>query len=282
MTPGPIYGYICTACGIQFPPSDEAPAACPICSDYRQFLPGGRQRWTSLEELRRDHRNAFQQVEPGLIGIATTPEFAIGQRALLVRTPTGNVLWDCISLIDDGTVEIINGLGGLRAIAISHPHYYTTMVEWSRAFGVPVLVHAGDRRWVMREDAAVQFWEGETRDVLPGIRLVHCGGHFSGSAILHWAAGADGRGVLLTGDTIQVLPDTRCVSFMRSFPNMIPLPESEVTRIARIVSALRFERIYGAFWDRDLTSDGRARVQESADRYIAWLNGRGTDASISG
>lgn len=269
--------YICTACGIQFPPSGEPPSGCPICSDYRQFLPGGRQRWTTLDELRRDHRNAFQQLEPGLLGVATTPEFAIGQRALLVRTPAGNVLWDCITLLDDATVEIIRGLGGLRAIAISHPHYYTTMVEWGRAFDAPVLVHAGDRQWVVRQDSAVICWTGEMYDVLPGVRLVHCGGHFAGSAILHWEAGANGRGVLLTGDTIQVVPDSRCVSFMRSFPNMIPLPESDVTRIARIVSELRCERIYGAFWDRDVRADAHLAVQASADRYVAWLRGEGLD-----
>jgi len=274
--------YICTACGIQFPPSEDPPAGCPICADYRQFVPGGRQRWTTLEELCRDHRNAFQQLEPGLLGIATTPEFAIGQRALLVRTPAGNVLWDCISLIDEATVEIVRALGGLLAIAISHPHYYTTIVEWSRAFGAPVLVHEGDREWVVREDGAVTFWNGDAHDVLPGVRLVHCGGHFSGSAILHWEQGAGGRGVLLTGDTIQVGADSRTVSVMRSYPNMIPLPETEVTRMARIASGLKFDRIYGAFWGRDVTSDAHRRVQESVDRYVAWLNSRGTDSPVKG
>jgi glyoxylase-like metal-dependent hydrolase (beta-lactamase superfamily II) len=272
---------ICTACGIQFPPSAQPPRGCPICADYRQFVPRAGQRWTTLEELRRDHRNAFQQLEPGLMGFSTTPEFAIGQRALLVRTPAGNVLWDCVSLIDEATVEIVKGLGGLRAIAISHPHYYTTMVEWSRAFGAPVLLHVGDRQWAVRQEEGVTFWEGDARDVVPGVRLVHCGGHFEGSTILHWERGADGRGVLLTGDTIQVVPDNRCVSFMRSFPNMIPLPPAEVTRIARIVDGLRFDRIYGAFWDRDVTCDAHARVNESADRYVAWIGGRGTDAPVS-
>ena len=276
-----MHAFICTACGIQFPASDYPPRACPVCADYRQFVPRAGQGWTTLDELRRSHRNAFQQLEPGLLGISTTPEFAIGQRALLVRTPAGNVLWDCISLIDEATVEIVNGLGGLRAIAISHPHYYTTMVEWGHAFGVPVLLHSGDRQWVVRQDSALTFWDGETREILPGVRLVHCGGHFSGSAILHWEAGADGRGVLLTGDTIQVLPDNRCVSFMRSYPNMLPLPATEVARIARIVDGLRFDRIYGAFWDREVTRDAHQRVKESADRYLAWISGRGTDAPVS-
>jgi DNA-directed RNA polymerase subunit RPC12/RpoP len=273
--------YICTACGLQFPASEQHPATCPICVDYRQFVPLAGQQWTTLAKLRRGHRNAFQQLEPGLIGIATTPEFAIGQRALLVRTPAGNVLWDCISLIDDATVAIVKALGGVRAIAISHPHYYTTLVEWSRAFDAPVFIHEGDRRWVARFEDAVTFWDGAKRELLPGIDVVHCGGHFAGSAILHWHGGADGRGVLLTGDTIQVVADNRCVTFMRSYPNLIPLPPCEVSRIATVVSPLRFDRVYGAFWNREITADARRRVQESAERYIEWATGRGGDVSVS-
>lgn len=267
--------YICTACGLQFPASTHQLETCPICVDYRQYVPRGVQRWTTLAELRRGHRNAFQQLEPGLTGIATTPDFAIGQRALLVRTPAGNVLWDCISLIDEATVEIVKALGGIHAIAISHPHYYTTMVEWGRAFDAPVFIHEGDRRWVVRDDETVKFWDGGQHDLLAGIRLLHCGGHFAGSAILHWEGGAAGRGVLLTGDTIQVVADNRCVSFMRSYPNMIPLPAGEVTRIAQLVAPLRFERVYGAFWDREVLADANRRVQESAERYIDWVSGRG-------
>jgi hypothetical protein len=105
-----------------------------VCDDERQIPPEG-QSWTTLERLRISHHNGFRQYEPGLIGIGTTPKFAIGQRALLLCAPEGNILWDCIPLIDDATVTLINGLGGLRAIAISHPHFYTTLVEWSRAFG---------------------------------------------------------------------------------------------------------------------------------------------------
>ena len=271
---------ICTACGLQFPAADQPPSHCPICADYRQFVPRAGQHWTTLEELRRDHRNSFGQLEPGLVGISTTPDFAIGQRALLLRTPAGNVLWDCLSLIDEATIEIVKGLGGLHAIAISHPHYYTTMVEWSQAFGAPVFLHAGDRQWAVRDDSSLTFWDGDARVLLPGVTLVHCGGHFAGSVILHWEAGADGRGVLMTGDTLQVAADNRCVSFMRSYPNMLPLPAAEVTRIARRVAELRFDRIYGAFWDRDVTRDAHSRVQESAERYVAWMSGRGTDAPV--
>ena len=138
--------FICTACGTQYPPSQAAPAQCTICEDERQFIPPRGQTWTTLPALAAGHFNGWRQHEPGIIGIGTQPQFAIGQRALLIRTPNGNVLWDCISMLDAATVTLIKALGGLRAIAISHPHFYTTMSEWSRAFGgVPVHLHAADR-----------------------------------------------------------------------------------------------------------------------------------------
>ncbi len=154
--------FICSTCGTQYPPSEAPPAHCPVCEDERQFIPPEGQSWTTLERLRISHHNGFRQYESGLIGIGTTPKFAIGQRALLLCTPEGNVLWDCISLIDDATVTLINGLGGLRAIAISHPHFYTTLVDWSRAFGnVPVHLHADDAKWVRQPDSCIKFWQGE-------------------------------------------------------------------------------------------------------------------------
>src|SRR3712207_3673336 len=137
--------FICTACGTQYPPSETPPEACPICNDERQFVPASGQSWTTLDGLRGLHSNKFRRLAPGMITIETTPAFGIGQRARFVTTPHGNVLWDCISLIDDATVALLQGLGGLSAIAISHPHYYTTMTEWSRAFGgVPIHLLAAD------------------------------------------------------------------------------------------------------------------------------------------
>ncbi|MFI5242952.1 MAG: MBL fold metallo-hydrolase, partial [Gemmatimonadales bacterium] len=164
------------------------PVRCAICEDERQYVPGTGQRWTTLDSLRATHRSAVTRLEPDLYGLGVEPRFAIGQRALLVRTPTGNVLWDCVALIDDALVDIVRSLGGLIAIAISHPHYYTTMVEWAHAFDVPVLLHAADREWVMRPDSAIEFWEGETRALADGLTLIRCGGHFEGGTVLHWAA----------------------------------------------------------------------------------------------
>jgi glyoxylase-like metal-dependent hydrolase (beta-lactamase superfamily II)/DNA-directed RNA polymerase subunit RPC12/RpoP len=264
--------YICTTCGTQHAQSDQPPAACAICQDERQFVKATGQDWTTPERLRRTNRNSIQFQEPGLLGIGIDPHFAIGQRALFLRTPGANVLWDCLSLLDEAVVEAITALGGLSAIAISHPHYYASMVEWSRAFGgVPVYLHAADRQWVMRPDQAIVFWEGETRTLAEGLTLIRCGGHFDGGTVLHWADGAEGRGALLTGDILQVVPDRKRVSFMYSYPNYIPLPAPAIERIVKAVEPFEYDRVYGAFWDRVIEKGGRAVVKESAGRYLRAL-----------
>ncbi|HEX5829873.1 MAG TPA: hypothetical protein VFY16_02755 [Gemmatimonadaceae bacterium] len=265
--------YICVTCGTQFSESPAPPPACPICGDERQYVPPSGQGWTTLPALRSAYRTAIRLVAPDLYGIGVEPRFAIGQRALLVRTPQGNMLWDCVALLEDSTVDIVRALGGLAAIAISHPHYYTTMVEWARAFDCPVLLHADDRTWVMRPDPRLTFWTGERRALeelgLPGLTLVRCGGHFPGGTVLHWAAGAEGRGALLTGDIIQVVPDRRWVSFMWSYPNLIPLDAARVRRIVDAVAPYPYERIYGAWWDLHVERDATAAVARSAARYLA-------------
>jgi glyoxylase-like metal-dependent hydrolase (beta-lactamase superfamily II) len=211
--------------------------------------------------------------ESELIGIGTSPMFGIGQRALLVRTPEGNVLWDCISLIDDAIVEIVNGLGGLKAIAISHPHYYTTMIEWSAAFGgIPVYLHAADKRWIMRSAPCLKLWADETKGILPGLTLIRVGGHFEGGTVMHWAQGAEKKGALLSGDLLQVTADRKFVSFMWSYPNFIPLGEKAVRAIAERLKPWSYEVIYGAFWDRVIPKHGTSVTEKSVARHIEILH----------
>ena len=262
--------FICTACGMQYPPADSPPPQCTICEEERQYVPPAGQGWTTLEKLAATHFNGWRQYEPGVIGIGTQPSFAIGQRALLVCTPHGNVLWDCISMLDDATVALIDGLGGLKAIAISHPHFYTTMVEWSRAFGdVPIHLHAADRTWIMRPDPAVRLWEGETLQLLPDVTLIRGGGHFAGGAMLHWAKGAQGRGALCSSDIATITVDRKFLSFMRSYPNLIPLSAREVEGIAAALAPFAFDTIYGHFFDRVIKTDGKQILQASVARYLA-------------
>jgi glyoxylase-like metal-dependent hydrolase (beta-lactamase superfamily II) len=266
--------FICSTCGTQYLPSEAPPAHCPVCEDERQFLPPEGQSWTTLERLRISHHNGFRQYEPGLIGIGTTPKFAIGQRALLLCAPEGNVLWDCISLIDDATVTLINGLGGLRAIAISHPHFYTTLVDWSRAFGnVPVYLHADDAKWVRQPDSCIKFWEGERFELQKGITLIRGGGHFPGGAMLHWAAGAGGKGVVCSADMAIANLDRKSFSFMRSIPNFIPLSERGVRAVGDALMPLAFDRVYSHHWERVIDAGAKQILQNSVDRYVAAVRG---------
>ena len=96
--------YICVTCGVQHAETDAPPAHCPICEDERQYIGHAGQRWTTIQEMQTTHHNRIEAVAPNLTGIGTVPSFAIGPRALLVCTPGGNVLWDCVSLLDDATV----------------------------------------------------------------------------------------------------------------------------------------------------------------------------------
>ena len=265
--------FICTACGTQYPESPQPPAQCPICEEERQYVPARGQTWTTLESLKAGHMNAFNEHEPNVIGIGTTPNFAIGQRAILVRTASGNVLWDCIATLDDATITLINGLGGVQAIAISHPHFYTTMVEWSRAFNAPIHLHAADRDWVMRKDDAIRYWDGETSKLWDGVTLVRCGGHFPGGTVLHWQGGADGKGIVCSGDVLTVTVDRKWLSFMRSYPNLIPLSRHEVEGIGRAMAPFGFERIYGHYFDRVIAADAKAVMDKSVARYVGAVDG---------
>ncbi|HEY3181833.1 MAG TPA: hypothetical protein VGJ77_03285 [Gaiellaceae bacterium] len=256
--------WVCCACATQYPPSEEPPPACPICEDPRQYVPHDKgQRWVAWEEFLSGHEPVVRD-DNGILGIGCEPSFAIGQRALLVKSAAGNVLWDCIAYLDDDLAARVRDEGGLAAIAISHPHYYSAMVEWAHAFGCPIYLHRADERHVVRPDPMIHFWDGETHEFGAGVTLIRCGGHFEGGQVLHWRDGA----ALLSGDIVMVIPDRRYVSFMYSYPNLIPLPPSKVEHIAEALAPFAFDRIYGAWWDRVVTTDGSEAVRRSADRYV--------------
>jgi hypothetical protein len=261
--------WICATCAVEH--ADRV-GVCAICADERQWVPADGQRWTTLPELAAaGTRVDVTELEPDLFGITATQKVGIGQTAKLIRTPSGNLLWDPIGFLDDDGVARIRALGDVAAIVASHPHMYGVQVEWSRALGgVPVLVSEADEKWVARPDPVIRTWSGRI-EVVPGVTLTQPGGHFPGSAVAHWA-GADGRGVLLSGDTVFANPDRRTVAFMRSYPNHLPLSAAVTERVARALEEFDFDRLYGNFATR-VDADARAVVRRSADRHIGWVRG---------
>lgn len=269
--------WICRTCAVEHA---ARPDVCAICADERQWVPATGQEWTTLDELAGEGLAVeASELEPGLTALRTAPGVGIGQRSKVVRTGAGALLWDPLGFVDDaGVAAVVEAAGGGDVVvAASHPHMFGVQVEWSRRLAaatgrdVPVLVSEADAGWVARPDAVVSTWSGE-REVLPGVVLSQPGGHFPGSAVAHWSGAADGRGVLLSGDTIFANPDRTSVSFMRSYPNRIPLSGAVVTRVAEHVARRPFDRLYNNF-DGVVPAAARDVVLRSAERHAAWVRG---------
>lgn len=262
---------LCATCGVEH--AHPLPKVCAICNDERQYLPvDGVQRWTTMEELQQDRKVTIREVEPGLHGLTTEPKVGIGHRPLLVQTRDGNLLWDAPGYIDEHAIQKVEELGGVRWVAASHPHMFGAQLEWSAAFdNAPVLVNARDQEWIARPGGAIHLWEDE-HELARGLTLVRLGGHFPGSAVALWQ-GQDGAGVLLSSDTIFPVERKDWVTFLRSYPNRLPLSAGTVRRIADRVKELDFDRLYGNFPNQPITPGAKHAVMASAERHIAWVSG---------
>jgi glyoxylase-like metal-dependent hydrolase (beta-lactamase superfamily II) len=265
--------WICAACGNHYPAAPSPPTVCVICADERQWVPPSGQQWATLDQLAADgHRSDVREIEPGLIGIGVEPPVGIGQRALLVTTAEGNLLWDPPGFLDAAAVRQVGDAGGLRAVSSSHPHFYGAITEWSRAFDAEILLPEADASWLAHPDPALRTWRDAHR-VLPDLTLIQCGGHFPGSSVVHWASGAGGSGALLSGDTIFVTPGEDRVTFVWSAPNRLPLHADAVRGVVAAVRPYAFDRIYGGWWTPVLRRDAKRVVQASARRYIEVMGG---------
>ncbi|KAH1399262.1 hypothetical protein KXV53_005286 [Aspergillus fumigatus] len=274
MDPSALDLLICSTCGVQYDTTSGL-KSCKICDDPRQYVPPSGQSWATLRSLQASpvkYRNVFttDPENPNLISIQTAPKFAIGQRAFLCLDGSGfgNILWDCITYLDDETIRHINSLGGIRAIVISHPHYFSTSIQWADAFNCDLYISAEDEEWVANrgDGHGLKLWKGK-RLFLPSQALdsaqssdfvaIKTGGHFPGSSVLWWKSAKK----LLIADTIMIVPSglyrvdrppgTVSYSFMWSYPNYIPLPPDDVHGIWKAIEDIDFEDTHGAFTGQD-------------------------------
>ncbi len=260
--------HICETCGTQYADTPEPPTHCPVCADERQYIGWRGQRWTTHDALAQRYSLRIAD-DDGLLGIALADEFAIPQRALLLPTDAGNILWECVSLVTPEAVAALRAHGGVDLIVISHPHFYSAMVEWSQALGgVPIVLHEADVGWVMRQAPQIEYWCGDTKRLSDNVTLIRCGGHFPGSTALHWRTGPTPGGALFPGDALQVAGDRRHVGFMYSYPNYIPMKTSDVRAMRERLAPFEFEQVFGFSWGRNISSGGRAAVDASFRRHI--------------
>lgn len=260
--------YICRECGTHYSDRHDPPPHCPICEDARQYVRWEGQDWWTPEEVAALVAPRIEDEGEGITGIGTTPALAIGQRALMIRTGAGNILWDCIPVLTPALRDAVAARGGLSTIAISHPHFYGAMADWSAAFGgAPIHLHADDREWVQRDDPNIRYWQGDRLALSSEASLVRCGGHFPGGTVLHWQAAPGGKGALLTGDILTVTQDRRHVSVMWSYPNLVPVGPATLDRIEARLRPLDYDALFGAWWGRKIITGAKQAVAGSLARY---------------
>lgn len=256
----------CCTCGTQYKTTLSSPEFCPICNDDRQYLAEDGQNWTDSAEIAANHQVLIRELSPTLFSLQVTPLFAFGNRALLVISPEGNILWDCIPLLNQEIIDFISSKGGIKAIAFSHPHFYSNVNEWAEVFDCLVYIHAADDQWMFNKGPRIRFWQGSERQLWDGISIINTGGHFPGSSVLR-VPGLSADGALLAGDSIYVAKSKKHLAFMYSYPNVIPLPENELTEVIRRVEQIEFDSIYGGFEWQNLTQIAREVFKSSIERY---------------
>lgn len=257
---------ICNTCGTAYVAA-TAPGICTICLDDRQWVPDTGQHWITPAGLQRRHSVKVNRLQEGLYGMEINPVFAIGQRALLVLSPQGNILWDCIPLLDEQLIGFIRSKGGLHAIALSHPHFYSNMNEWAAVFDCPVYIHAADAAHIMVEGPHIQLWEGAEYPLWDGIKIMHIGGHFEGSSLLH-VPHLSPEGTIICGDTLFLSLNKKHFSVHYSSPNRIPLPLAEIYRIKARLDTIPFDAFYGYNHVQHLDKDAKGILDASIARYV--------------
>ena len=265
---------ICKTCGTRFAHDKFKSDQCPVCLDDRQYIKDYGQEWLSYNELRKKHTVKINSLITNIYDFTLQPSFAIGQKAHLITTSSGNFLWDCIPLIDETTASFINEKGGLKAIAISHPHYYSLMAEWASHFNCPIYLHFDDREWVMDTTSNIIFWEGDYLSLSKDVTIIRTGGHFPGSSVLHYKTSKD-LGTLFIGDTLYLSRSKNHISAMYSYPNVIPLKPEKLFNIFNTVAELKFDSLYGAFEWQNIHKGAKTILSNSLNRYRQIYNWKG-------
>jgi uncharacterized Zn-finger protein len=257
---------VCSTCGTSYP-LQSIPETCLICMDERQWVPAGGQSWTKPAELLLKHSVKLNRLQERLYEMEINPMFAIGQRALLVLSEQGNVLWDCIPLLDEMAIEFIKVKGGLKAIAFSHPHFYSNMNEWAEVFNCPVYIHKNDEEHIMVKGGHIQLWQGEEKELWDGMKLICIGGHFAGSSILH-VPFLSAAGTIICGDTLFLSPSKKHFSVVYSSPNRIPLPIATIQQIKKRFDDISFDSFYGYVKSQNLHNNVKVILENSMAKYV--------------
>ena len=230
-------------------------------------MPENGQIWIKPSDLLKNHSVKLNRLQDNLYELFINPMFAIGQRALLVLSKHGNILWDCIPMLDEMTIEFIKAKGGLKAIAFSHPHFYSNMNDWAEYFNCPIYIHNKDVEHNMVKGKHVTLWDGDEFPLWDEMKIMQIGGHFAGSSILH-VPFLSKEGSIICGDTLFLSPSKKHFSVVYSSPNRIPLPLAEITRIKKRFDNIPFDSFYGYIKTQNLHKDVKEILETSMAKYV--------------
>ncbi|TXT07490.1 hypothetical protein VHUM_03210 [Vanrija humicola] len=286
---------VCATCATQYPAPrrDCTHAKLSGSTDHPQARGATTSSATSRTRASRSSRPS--RSSPSLRRVSISPACVKLTPAFLLETFEGSFIWDCSAVLTPPLIAHLTHLRRpLKAMAISHPHFFSTSLTWARALGVPLYINALDKEWYQRRESAgadeVVFWSG-TQRLSSTLTLIECGGHFPGSCVLHWdraaeplTSDADARapdtGLLLVADTVMVQPTQKGITFMWSIPNAIPLHPTDVLHIQNVLREYDYDSVSSTWPDRWVRA-GAARIfDESVETYLSatgWERGRGDE-----
>ena len=147
-------------------------------------------------EARRPPSPAFPyELAPGVHALGHNARSSFGAHSYLVPRLDGNLMVDSPRFAR-GLAELVDDLGGVRRVLLSHRDDVADSDRWADRYGAEVWIHEADA------DAApyaTGIFEGDAAaEIVPGVMMVPAPGHTEGSVVFHidekW---------LLTGDTLH-------------------------------------------------------------------------------
>ena len=241
----PLSRYACANCGY-WQEFFAEPLTCPVCLDVRHVPPENGWQFLSPGDLDARGECNWSEVEPGIWRFTVEPTLGIGPVGYLVTNGEGNVAFEGCDWYNESSLQHIDSLGGVSWLSASHPHSHAALWRVSERFGPRVAIQREDLPWVSTLNVGRPF--DERLEILPGLELIHVGGHFDGQSVLYDRT----RGILFCGDALKLeLEDdgrtAYAISCHKAFVRGIPLTPAEVAGYREVFEDLDFEQVFTTF-----------------------------------
>ncbi len=258
----PLIPYCCTNCGFWQRYFEAPPPACPVCTDFRHPLPEKGWRFLTPEEVAEETQVSWREVAPGVFMFAAEPAVGIGSCGYLIAREEGNVAFEGAGWYSGEALDFIEEKGGVDFLSASHAHVYGALWRLADRFRPEIVMQHEALPFAQAtlpqrktpEATPVSWPFDEEAEPLPGMRLLHTGGHMPGHTVLY----LPDEQALFCGDALKFKLDTtgedgsgngrigraRAISCHAAFDAHIPLPHSAVRRYREVFEKLDFDAVF--------------------------------------